>query len=202
MLERFVLVSSDVENHNLVDTVFILFEKVCISGDLEEVFVEDSFTALEVDQGVLAVNLAIEVKRSAVFVLLGDELRLVEDRFDLVLLLPIEVFVESVLRQLDFERSIIGVVNLFPGNMALNERVNESSDLRCFVDIGGRVDSLETEIVRPLYERRLIKKSGNGGSARNERSVGEVISCMSLRDLFEFISHCCFLLLQLHHGTL
>ena len=67
--------------------------------------------------------------------------------------------------------------------MTLDKGVNKSSDSRRFVDIGRRVDSLKSEVVRPFYERRLIEKSGYGSSARNERSVGEVISCMSLRDL-------------------
>ena len=78
--------------------MLLLTKEIRITRGLKEVFVEDSFSALEVDQGVFAVNLAIEVKRSAVLVFLRDELCLVEDRLDLVLLLPIEIFIESVLR--------------------------------------------------------------------------------------------------------
>ena len=54
MLERFVLVSSDVENHNLVDTVFILFEKAVemkISGALREAQLGQLSNALMIKAG-------------------------------------------------------------------------------------------------------------------------------------------------------
>ena len=95
-MERLIFISSDVQNQDLVNLVFVFTEKVGIRRSLKEVFVEDTLPALKVHQGILAVHLAIEVKSSAVFVLFGNERFLVKDRLNDMLFLPIEILIKAV----------------------------------------------------------------------------------------------------------
>ncbi len=80
MVERLVLVPSDIENHNLLNLVLVFRQEIRIGRNLKEVFVEDSLAALKIDEREFSVYLAVEVKRSAVFVFLRYKLLLVEDR--------------------------------------------------------------------------------------------------------------------------
>ena len=152
--------------------------------------VENSLAALEVHERIFPVDFAVEVQRSAVLVLFRYEAFFVEYRLDLMLFLPFEILLESDLRHFDFKRRIVGKVCLLPGDVRLHESVNESTDSRRLIDVLRRVDSLQAEVIRPLYERGLIEKPRDCGGAGDKSPVREIIPGMSLACFFKFVSHC------------